>query len=251
MNNHDSHVRYALSMRHVSVARGTFHMDVKNLHLRPGEIACVVGANGSGKTSLLLAAFGLLPHDGLCRIDGMYYDGTQPHIKARIGFIPDDPDMVFEELTAYEQWSVTASVLARVRSIDTTQSMERATVLASCLSFQSPAKPIREYSHGMRRKTQIVNALLGRPSVLIVDELRNGLDPIAITQAEQLLRDEQARGTAILTATHDLWWAERFADYLYVMDQGRVVAEGPCERLLEPGEHNLETAFYRIIGMQP
>jgi len=235
-------------MRHVAVRRGAFNMDIKALQLRAGEISCVVGANGSGKTSLLLTMLGLLPHDGLCRIDGMYYDGTQPRVKARTGFIPDDPDLLFEELTAREQWAVTSSVVARARSIEKVECMARAESIAAQLSFEPPAKPMRDYSHGMRRKAQIVNALIGKPSVLIVDELRNGLDPIAITQAEQLLRDERDRGAAIMAATHDLWWAERFADYIYVMNNGKIVAEGSCAQLLKSGELHLEAAFYRLIG---
>jgi ABC-2 type transport system ATP-binding protein len=245
-----SPTRYALRMRHISVKRESFQLEVADLALRSGEIACVVGANGSGKTSLLLTALGLLPHEGLCRVDGMYYDGTQPLIKACLGFIPDDPDLLFSELTAYEQWSVTASVLASMRGMDKTACISRADMFASRLSFDPPARPTREYSHGMRRKTQIVNALLGVPSVLIVDELRNGLDPIAITQAEQLIKEESARGAAILAATHDLWWAERFADYIYVMDHGHIIATGTVKQLREPGEKSLEEAFCRIIGAE-
>ena len=243
--------RYALQMRHITVHRESFHMEIANVTLRPGEIACVVGANGSGKTSLLLTALGLLPHEGVCRIDGLYYDGAQPSIKAQLGFIPDDPDMLFAELTAYEQWSVTASVLASVRNVDVETCMIQAAAIAARLSFDPPARPTREYSHGMRRKTQIVNALFGSPSLIVVDELRNGLDPIAITQAEKLIKDESSRGAAILTATHDLWWAERFADYVYIMDRGRIIAAGTCAQLRKNGERHLEQAFYRIIGVEP
>jgi len=81
--------------------------------------------------------------------------------------------------------------------------------------------------------------------------LRNGLDPIAITQAEKLIKDESSRGAAILTATHDLWWAERFADYVYIMDRGRIIAAGTCAQLRKNGERHLEQAFYRIIGVEP
>ncbi len=243
-------IRSAVYMRHIDVVRGAFRMKIASMTLRPGEIACVVGANGSGKTSLLLTALGLLPHEGLCRIEGMYFDGSQPDIKARIGFVPDDPDILFAELTAYEQWSVTASVLAGAGRGSQEAILSRAATFAHRLSFDPPPRPAREYSHGMRRKTQLINALLGRPSVLVIDELRNGLDPIAITQAEQLIKDEQQRGAAILTASHDLWWAERFADSIYVMHEGHIVAAGTCRQLLQPGEKHLEEAFRRIIGVE-
>lgn len=246
--NNISPAEYVLHMQHIAVQRESFRMTISNLALRPGEIACVVGANGSGKTSLLLTAMGLLPHEGVCHVNGLQYDGTQAAIKARIGFIPDDPHMLFTELTAYEQWSVTASVVADVLSVGSDECMARATEIAARLSFDPPARPSREYSHGMRRKTQIVNALLSKPSLLIIDELRNGLDPIAILQTEQLIKEERSRGAAVLTATHDLWWAERFADYIYVMDKGRVVAAGTCAQLCTGHERHLEEAFHRIIG---
>jgi len=240
--------QYALEMRHINVERGAFIMRVAEMTLQPGEIACIVGTNGSGKTSLLLTALGLLPHEGICRVNGAYFDGSQLPIKARIGFVPDDPDILFSELTAYEQWAVTASVLAAAGRGEKATLLTRAAKLARLLSFDPPPKPAREYSHGMRRKTQIVNALLGKPSILVVDELRNGLDPIAITQAEELVKDERRRGAAILTASHDLWWAERFADRVYVMDAGRIIAAGTCGQLLQPGEKHLEEAFSRLIG---
>ncbi|MET0779794.1 MAG: ABC transporter ATP-binding protein [Candidatus Saccharimonadales bacterium] len=219
------------------------------MDLRRGEIACLVGTNGCGKTTLLLTALGVLPHRGECLLYGRPYDGTDSRLKARIGFIPDDPELLFEELTATEQWSVAASVLRQSRSdAEYDLLMSRARHLANRISFNPPSQIARTYSHGMRKKTQIVSALLGKPEVVIIDELRNGLDPIAIRQTEGLIKSERDRGAAVLVATHDLWWAERFADYIYVLDKGRVVAQGTLRQLLLSHEPNLETAFYRIVG---
>jgi len=158
---------------------------------------------------------------------------------------------LFEELTAREQWAVTASVLARLRPATSRASLAvRAAELAQSISFDAPATVAQTYSHGMRKKTQIVNALIGAPAVLVIDELRNGLDPIAIKQTEQLIAREKDRGAAILAATHDLWWAERFADYIYVLHEGRLAAAGTRKELLRKGEKSLEEAFFRIIGVK-
>ena len=233
-----------LSLQKISTARGKFALRIDNMELPAGKIACVVGPNGGGKTTLLLTVLGLLPHSGQVKICGQNFDGTQPQLKAKIGFVPDDPEMLFTELTGRECWRLTASVLGgkNVASLE-----KRAEQLAGQLSFDPPVTLTKNYSHGMRKKTQIVSALLGTPPLIILDELRNGLDPIAIKQAEDLIRTEKARGAAILAATHDLWWAERFADHIYILRQGKIVASGSLRQLLKKGEQHLEQAFFRIM----
>jgi ABC-2 type transport system ATP-binding protein len=240
----------AVMLRQLTVARGTFNLTIDTLVLRPGEIVCVVGPNGCGKTTLLLSILGLLPHGGTCYIHGTPYDGDDPLTKSLLGFIPDDPDLLFAELTAREQWSVTASVIAGLRAADGSYKdlIARAEVIARSIGFDPPAQLARDYSHGMRKKTQIVQALLGEPAVVVIDELRNGLDPIAIRQTEQLIKRQRSRGAAICAATHDLWWAERFADYIIVLNKGRIAAQGTVRQLVEKGEADLEAAFLRIVG---
>lgn len=238
-----------LELDAVAVDRGRFSLHIPYLAVQPGQIACIVGPNGSGKTTLLLTALGLVPHSGTVQITGKPYDGTQPKLKARIGFIPDDPEMLFEELTAREHWALTASMLAQRRVAPEILLRSQAAKLAKAIGFDPPATVAGSYSHGMRKKTQFVMALMGRPPLIVVDELRNGLDPIAVRQAEDLMRIEKSRGAAILAATHDLWWAERFADYVYVVHQGELIAHGTPKQLLTAGETSLEQAFFRLIGM--
>src|SRR5689334_10355136 len=84
-------------MRGVTVRRGEFDLSIRRMDLRAGEITCLVGANGCGKTTLLLTALGLIPYEGECLLFGRPYDGTNPRDKAKIGYIPDDPELLFEE----------------------------------------------------------------------------------------------------------------------------------------------------------
>jgi ABC-2 type transport system ATP-binding protein len=241
--------RPALVMHNITVQRGSFHLSIENLSVRHGEITCLVGPNGCGKTTLLLTMLGLLPYKGQCLLGDEPYDGMQPKHRAQLGYVPDDPEMIFEELTAQEQWSVCADALYRVYPYSTREHfMKKAGHLAKSISFTPPVQLAREYSHGMRKKTQIISALMGDPEVVILDEVRNGLDPIAIRQVEQLLQDERDRGAAVMAATHDLWWAERFADYIYIMDKGTIAAQGTCKQLVKKSERSLEAAFFRIIG---
>jgi len=243
-----SRKKSGLYLKNIVTERGGFTLRVPDLHVVSGKIVCVVGPNGGGKTTLLLTALGLLPHQGVCTVNGQQFDGTSARIKADIGFIPDDPELMFTELTAREQWRLTASVIARQKpDLEQAALTERAEDLASMVSFTPPATVARQYSHGMRKKTQLVNALLSQPSVIVVDELRNGLDPIAIKQTEELIKSERHRGAAILAATHDLWWAERFADYIYIINRGQIAAHGTLGDLLDDGESHLEDVFFRIV----
>lgn len=245
----NKHVEPMLSLKQVMTERGAFRLAIDDMSIYHGQIACVVGPNGGGKTTLLLTILGLLPHSGECSVDGDKFDGTQIPVKAKIGFIPDDPELLFEELTSEEQWGITASALVGQGPVERREKLMRnAKKLAKKLSFEPPEKIAKHYSHGMRKKTQMVNGLIGSPDLIIIDELRNGLDPIAIKQSEDLIRDEKKRGAAILAATHDLWWAERFADYIYVINDGSIVAQGTLEDLIGKNEKNLEDAFFRIVG---
>jgi ABC-2 type transport system ATP-binding protein len=236
-----------LMLQQIHVQRAGFALDIADIRFHKGEIVCLVGPNGCGKTTLLLAVLGLLPYDGICRVGPDVYNDS-PAMKARFGYIPDDPTLLFEELTAAEQWSVTASVLAGILPDATEQAlMARARELARTLSFDPPAKLARDYSHGMRKKVQIVNACMGSPDIIVVDELHNGLDPIAIVQAEGLLISECRRGATVLAATHDLWWAERLADRVIMLNQGRIIATGKVQSLLRGREKHLEEAFVRLV----
>lgn len=244
-----------LKLKNLETRRGNFLLHVDEITVSQGQIACIVGPNGGGKTTLLLTVLGLLPHRGACTVAGTDYDGTDAATKAKIGFIPDDPELLFEELTAAEQWELTGSVVAAAQARAKAEKaleadLDRAEKLAEQISFTPPTKLAKHYSHGMRKKTQVVNALLGSPELIVVDELRNGLDPIAIKQTEELIKSEAGRGAAVLAATHDLWWAERFADYIYIMNGGQIIARGTLKQLLKGKEKHLEDAFFRIIGVQ-
>lgn len=238
-----------LALDNVVVPRGEFQVQIDTLRLRAGELGCLIGPNGCGKTTLLLAILGLLPHQGHCLLGGRPYDGRDPRLKAELGFIPDDPGLLFEELTAREHWSLTASVIGGLRpNQGRAHFLQRAESLAAMIGFDPPPQLVSGYSHGMRKKTQIVNALLREPSVIVVDELRNGLDPVTNSRVEAVIQQERQRGAVVIAATHDLAWTERYATEVYILNCGRVLAAGSCRQLRQPRETSLEAAFQRIIG---
>lgn len=226
---------------------GSFTLGPVSLELRHGEILCLVGPNGAGKTTLLRALFGLIPvTGGHVDVGGRIPRNREAQLLRSIGTVSDDPADLIEELTAMELWELHAYAHARVDG-SVQEMMTRAEELATQLDFDAPDSPIQGYSHGMRKKTQLVAAMLHRPSVLVIDEPRNGLDPIGIERLEGLLQDEHEVGTCVIVASHDLRWAERFADRVCVLARGRVVGVGRPEDLVESSEPDFAAAFFRLL----
>jgi ABC-2 type transport system ATP-binding protein len=221
------------------------------VEIAAGEMLCVVGPNGAGKTTLLDVATGnLAPASGGVELCGAPLDLRGRTHLHDVGVVPDDASLLLDELTAGEYWRLIAAVHAPERAARD-RILDEAARLAATLDFDPGGAPIATFSHGMRKKTQLVAALALRPRLLVVDELRNGLDPIAGHRTERLVREACAQGTAVLLAAHDLHWAERFATTVVVLARGSVRGVGPPTALLAPGERSLEEAFFRLVEASP
>lgn len=219
----------------------TFELNIPFLNLLPGSVTCVVGANGSGKTTMVESIVGLLPpHEGVVKVSGREAHLDIVEVKRAIGYIPDDDNWIIPELTAREYFDLLISVQG---SQYNKQLMHRrAKDIADELMFTSFDQQLGSLSHGNKKKVQIVAGLLHDPHFIIVDELRNGLDPIAIIQAENLLKRKQISGSAIIAATHDLWWAERFADDIVMIKRGHIVLHKETKDIVEESG-SLERCF--------
>ena len=211
-----------------------FELGPLDLSVDAGTIHVVLGPNGAGKTTLLDLVCGLrLPADGTVEIEGSDPDPDDATRYRRLGFAPDGEHNLPLELTATELWDLCARLHGRVAGDPATMSA-RAARLANRLQLDPPARPLREYSHGMRRKTQLVAALLHDPPVVVLDEPTNGLDPLSSYQLGLLLTERASLvGTAVLVTSHDLMWTLRFADVLSIMSDGNIAVTGPPGDVLE------------------
>lgn len=236
-------------LRKLTAHVGAFRLGPVDLEVRSGELMCLVGPNGAGKTTLIRSMLGRLPTEGQLIVGGDDPRRLDPSTLRRIGVVPDDPDEILAELSAAEYWELHAHAHARV-SGDAGHMLDRAVAIADWLQFDPPTAVIGGYSHGMRKKTQLVAALLHDPALLIVDEPRNGLDPLGIERLEQYLREVADAGTAVIVASHDLRWAERFADRVAVLHRGQLLACGPPDRMLLPGERDFTDAFFRLVDQR-
>jgi ABC-2 type transport system ATP-binding protein len=112
-------------------------------------------------------------------------------------------------------------------------------------------RAIGEYSHGMKRKIQLVAATSHGPALLILDEPFRGLDPDASAVLRELIRAVAESGRAVLIATHDMLRAQRDCDTVTILHAGRTVAQGTPDGLMTASDaDSLETVFMRHTGLE-
>lgn len=222
-----------VTIHDLSVKRSpTFQLCIQDLGVQSGEIICIAGPNGSGKTTLIECLTGLIqPDEGDVAVLGNPVDGNLKAVRANIGFIPDDEAWFIKELCAREYLDLVRHVYQQAGVA--TDMAARCEQLAQALYFTDFDLPLGSLSHGNKKKVQLIAGLMHRPAVIIVDELRNGLDPLAIIAAEDIIRGEAKRGACVIAATHDLWWAQRIARTLVLLLNGSIAMQAPVKALVK------------------
>jgi ABC-2 type transport system ATP-binding protein len=223
-----------------------FSVNISSLVIKSKGIVCLVGPNGCGKTTLLEAVVGILTYDkGGISVSGSSVNHNSIMTKAKLGYIPDDDNWIIAELTAREYFDLHEAVYkeAGVKA----KMDQNVNDLAEQLSFNNFDQPMGSLSHGNKKKIQIIVALMHEPSVIVVDELRNGLDPISIKSAEDLLLKKHQQGAAILAATHDLWWAERLAQRIIMIKDGHILLDELTKNIVRKSG-SLENKFMQLFG---
>lgn len=211
-------------------------VDRVDFRVAPGSFVGLVGHNGAGKSTCLKMLMGLVhPTEGAVRIDGV--DVRQDPIAARqrLGAVPEEPSL-YEWLTAREFLEFVAEVRGQG---DVAWGLKVADLAGDA------ERPIREYSQGMRRRTALAAAMLGRPPVLVLDEALNGLDPPSAARIKGLLRDHVDQGGTVLLSTHVVETVERAADRVVLLAHGRVIGD---ERIADLGPGGLERLFLDRLG---
>lgn len=206
-------------------------------------ITGILGPNGSGKSTTLHIITGLIKaSSGTASIDG--HTAESGSYRSAFGFCPDDlpqPDL----LTAREY----LEMVQGIRRLDVP--LEALIMLLMGLHLETSLdKLIVSFSHGMKRKLQLVAALLHRPRLLILDEPFRGLDPESAAIMKQLVTSYARQGNAVLLSTHDLLVAEQLCDEVVVLREGKVVLSGDVDEILKsrPGE-TLEQSFLVATGL--
>jgi ABC-2 type transport system ATP-binding protein len=189
-----------------------------DLSVRSGEVFCLLGPNGSGKTTFirLLAGY-LLPSAGSLRLAGIDVVADPIAARRRIGYVP-------ESVPAYRDMRVRefVSFMARLRGIDAARLSTAVERVVELLNLQAVTeKPIRALSRGYRQRVGLAQALVHEPDVVVLDEPTNGLDPRQIIEVRNLIRSLAGRHT-VLMSSHILGEVGRIADRVGVLLDGRL-----------------------------
>ena len=198
-----------------------------------GEILGLLGPNGAGKSTTIKMLIGLLPPTrGEVELLGMRMAEQRAEIQARIG-------VVFEEKNLYPQLSGRENLaffarLFGLRDVDLDGLLERVG-----LSTRGRDR-VSGYSKGMRQRLTVARALINRPDVLFLDEPTDGLDPVSARSIRAVIREEAARGAAVLLTTHDMYEADALSDRVAFIDEGRILAlDAPEQLKLKHGQRTV------------
>ncbi len=208
-------------------------LDHLDLEVGRGECVALIGHNGSGKTTTLRLAAGLLePTDGTVTVAGVDVHAVDAHeARAALSFVPDSP-LLYGDLTVREHLELIG--LAHGVGADLDGHAERLLERLE-LAERSDFLP-GQLSRGMRQKTQLACALLRPFQVLMLDEPVVGLDPPSQQALGELLAEVKGAGAAILLSTHQLAFSSALADRAVVLHEGTVVAAGDYRSVVEGAE---------------
>ena len=211
----DLHHRFG----HQDVLRGV------NMQVPAGSIYGFLGPNGSGKTTTLRLILGLLgTQRGEIRIFGKRFDRERIAILRNVGSMIESPSL-YDHLTAAEN-------LRLLQLIHRCPESRIAEVLALVGLAHTGNKRAKQFSLGMRQRLAIAAALLHRPSLVILDEPTNGLDPQGIIEIRNLLIELNRRdGCTILVSSHLLTEIERVATHVGILGRGRLLFQGTIDEL--------------------
>ena len=207
-----------------------------DLKVPAGQVVCLMGRNGVGKTTLLKTIMGLLPaRGGRVVLDGVDVTRWAPDRRARagIGYVPQGRE-IFPHLTVEENLRMSLLGCGRARDLD--EALALFPTLKHLLGRKGGV-----LSGGEQQMLAIGRALLTKPKVLMFDEPTEGIQPSIVLEIEDAIRRIRTElGLAVLLVEQYLDFAERLADAYVIMAKGAVVAGGPTAQLrLETVRHHL------------
>ncbi|MFD0678234.1 MULTISPECIES: urea ABC transporter ATP-binding subunit UrtE [unclassified Paenibacillus] len=201
------------------------------LQIKPGQVVCLMGRNGVGKTTLMKTIMGLIkPKKGSLTYDSRDITSATPDRRAKggIGYVPQGRD-IFPQLTVEENLllGLEASSIRKTSIPETVYEM-----------FPVLKEMIRrkggDLSGGQQQQLSIARALVAEPKLLLLDEPMEGIQPSIVMEIEHVIEKIKAsKQMSVLLIEQSLTFATRIADYYYVLDKGTIVAEGSSSSLSE------------------
>ncbi len=198
-----------------------------------GKLIAILGRNGAGKSTLLRSIIGFTPpRAGTIRFDGQEITRLSPYriVRAGIGLVPQGR-RVFSSLTIREH----LEIAAREGGDGPRWSADDVFSLFPRLAERARARA-RTLSGGEQQMLAIGRALVGNPTLLMMDEPTEGLAPIMVREVQRIIKEIKARALSMVLVEQDSSFALRLADYVYIMSRGTIVYESEPAKLKEDAE---------------
>ena len=215
-----------------------------SLRVGRGEVVAVLGANGSGKSSLVRILSTLLePDTGWARVFGHDVAREAAEVRRHINRVSVEAAF-FKEMSPWENMLYAARLYGTAAGL-----RARVEDVLGRLGLQADAydRPMKQLSRGQQQKVAIARSFLTSPSLLLMDEPTTGLDPRSKRDVQAVLHSlRRQREVTVLLCTHDLDEAEALADRVVVLDEGRVLADAAPEAL--KAGRTLEEAYFALAG---
>jgi ABC-2 type transport system ATP-binding protein len=195
---------------------------------RPGEVTGYLGANGSGKSTTMKLAAGLIePTSGEILFAGLRIKENPMAYRQRIGYVPEEPHL-YTHLSGLEY----LVMVAQLRDMDRNSANQRIHGLLRLFGMYGDRDAaMSSYSKGMRQKILLSAALMHNPDLILLDEPFSGLDVGSSLILRGLIKELAARGKIVLFSSHELETVERVCSHVVILHRGKVVADDSIERL--------------------
>ena len=234
--------KVVLEIKNVSKSFGrTKIIDNLTFSVNSGEIFGFLGPNGAGKTTTMKMVLGLIPFsEGDICINGYSIKKYFEKAMQNVGGIVENPDL-YEYMTGYEN----LKLVARIYKVD----KKRIDEIVDIVGLKEKIKlKVKKYSLGMKQRMSVALALIRNPKLLVLDEPTNGLDPVAIHELRDLLKDlAHNRGVCVFVSSHLLSEVELMCDRVGILDKGRLIKIEDLKNIIEIKDKNDNEAIYKII----
>ena len=209
--------------------------------IKDGEIFAFIGHNGAGKTTMIKSLVGILDfEEGDILINKKSIKTDPIGCKLEMAYVPDNPDL-YENMTAIDF----INFICDMYKIDIEVRKENIKKYAAMFEIEDKLNnDISSFSHGMKQKVALIAALAHNPNVLIMDEPFVGLDPKAVFDIKNIMKQMTKEGKTIFFSTHILDVAEKLCDRVAIIKNGEIVKIGKMKDI--KGDYSLEKVFLEL-----
>lgn len=219
----------------VKVYGGRRVVDQASFEVESGEIVGLLGPNGAGKTTSFRMTIGMIrPNSGRVLFQEEDITRLPMYRRARLGmgYLSQEPSL-FQRLSVRDNLMAILETL----SIDRSERRRRLETLLGDVALSHIAhNPAHTLSGGERRRLEIARALITSPHIFLLDEPFSGIDPKKIADIQKIVRGLKAKGMSILLTDHNVRDTLKVTDRAYIIDQGRIVAHGSPEAIVQHPE---------------